>query len=429
MKSGLTRRALLVATTAALGAGFGPAQLAAQDSADLRMMWWGSQPRAERTFALIEKFEEANPGITVRGETVGWADYWTRLATQVAGRNAPDLIQQDYRYIFEYAGRGALLDLSPYLDDILSLPGVDETGLEGGMSDGALWGINLGVNSVSLMVNATVFEEAGVPLPENGMTWEQIKELAQEVAEKSDRVRYGFEDSSGYEPTLHNWLRQRGKELYTAEGELAFDVDDMVEWYEFWQDMRESGLVPPADIQALDQRSIETHQVSLGNVAMGVANSNQLVGFSQINEDEIVMRVLPLVEEGATGGHFYKPSMLISVSAATRSPEAAVAFVNYMVTDPDAAKILDVERGVSVSSVAREAMQDVLDDAGRAQIDFIEALDPYAGSLPPPPPQGAGEIDRLMIEVSQQIGFGQLTAQQGAERIVSEATRILARNN
>ncbi|TVQ00552.1 MAG: sugar ABC transporter substrate-binding protein [Roseinatronobacter sp.] len=420
---------MLVATTAAMGAGFVPAQLAAQDSADLRMMWWGSQPRAERTFALIEKFEEANPGITVRGETVGWADYWTRLATQVAGRNAPDLIQQDYRYIFEYAGRGALLDLSPYLDDILSLPGVDETGLEGGMSDGKLWGINLGVNSVSLMVNATVFEEAGVALPENGMTWDEIMDLAQEVAEKSDRVRYGFEDSSGYEPTLHNWLRQRGKELYTAEGELAFDVDDMVEWYEFWQDKREAGLVPPADIQALDQRSIETHQVSLGNVAMGVANSNQLVGFSQINEDEIVMRVLPLVEEGATGGHFYKPSMLLSVSAATRSPEAAVAFVNFMATDPEAARILDVERGVSVSSVAREAMQDVLDDAGRAQIDFIESLDPYAGTLPPPPPQGAGEIDRLMIEVSQQVGFGQLSAQQGAERIVSEATRILARNN
>lgn len=95
MKTGLTRRALLVATTAMMGAGFVPAQLAAQDSADLRMMWWGSQPRAERTFAVIEKFEEANPGSTIRGETVGWADYWTRLATQVAGRNAPDLIQQD----------------------------------------------------------------------------------------------------------------------------------------------------------------------------------------------------------------------------------------------------------------------------------------------------------------------------------------------
>lgn len=321
-----------------------------------------------------------------------------------------------------------MLDLSPYLDDILSLPGVDETGLEGGMSDGKLWGINLGVNSVSLMVNATVFEEVGVALPENGMTWDEIMMLAQEVAEKSDRVRYGFEDSSGYEPTLHNWLRQRGKELYTEEGELAFDVEDMAEWYEFWQDARAAGLVPPADIQALDQRSIETHQVSLGNVAMGVANSNQLVGFSQINEDEIIMRVLPLIEEGATGSHFFKPSQLISVSAATSSPEAAVAFVNYMVTDPEAARILDVERGVSISSVARDAMQDVLDDAGRAQIEFIEALDPYAGTLPPPPPQGAGEIDRLMIEVSQQVAFGQLTAQQGAERIVSEAKRILARN-
>lgn len=395
----------------------------------MRMLWWGSQPRAERTFKIIEMFQEQNPGVTIQGETIGWSDYWTRLATQVAGRNAPDLIQQDYRYIFEYAGRGALLDLTPYLDNILSLPGVDETGLEGGMSDGKLWGINLGVNSVSMMINATIFEEAGVPLPENGITWDEIKDLALEIAEKSDRIDYGFEDSSGYEPTLHNWLRQRGKDLYTAEGELAFDVEDMTAWYEFWQDLREAGAVPPPDIQALDQRSIESHQVSLGNVAMGVANSNQLVGFSQINDDKIVMRVLPLIEEGATGGHFYKPSQLISVSATTENPEAAVSFVNFMISDPEAAKVLDVERGVSVSSVAREAMQDVLDEAGQEQVAYIEALDPYAGTLPPPPPQGAGEIDKLMIEVGQQVGFGQLSPQEGAERIVSEAKRILSRNN
>lgn len=428
MKLGLTRRAALCATAAVIAAGLVPAQVVAQDDVRMRMLWWGSQPRAERTFKVIDMFQATTPNVTIEGETVGWADYWTRLATQVAGRNAPDVLQQDYRYIFEYADRGALLDMMPYRDALLALPGVSDAALEGGMSDGKLWGISLGVNSLSMMVNATIFEEAGVPLPENGMTWAEAKALALEIAEKSDRVDYGIEDSSGYEPSLQNWLRQRGKDLYTAEGELAFDVNDMVAWYEFWADMRAAGATPPPDVQALDQRSIETNQVSLGNVAMGIANSNQLVGFSQINTDRIVMRVLPLVEEGATGGHFFKPSMLISIAASTEHPETAVAFANFMVTDPEAAKVLDVERGVPISTVSRDAIRPLLDDAGREQVAFIAALDPYAGSLPPSPPKGAGEIDKLMIEVGQQVGFGQLTPQQGAERIVSEATRILSRN-
>ena len=59
----------------------------------------------------MELFAPKNPGIAVEGESAGWTDYWPRLATQAAGRNAPDVIQMDYRYIFEYARRGALLPL------------------------------------------------------------------------------------------------------------------------------------------------------------------------------------------------------------------------------------------------------------------------------------------------------------------------------
>ena len=33
------------------------------------------------------------------------------------------------------------------------------------------------------------------------------------------------------EPPLENWLRQRGKALYTADGKLGFDADDLTEWF------------------------------------------------------------------------------------------------------------------------------------------------------------------------------------------------------
>ena len=59
--------------------------------------------------------------MTIDGEWLGWNDYWPRLATQSAGRNAADVIQMDYRYIFEYARRGALLPLDPFVGKSLNL--------------------------------------------------------------------------------------------------------------------------------------------------------------------------------------------------------------------------------------------------------------------------------------------------------------------
>src|SRR5438876_194912 len=76
-----------------------------------RMAWWGGTDRARRTQEALTAYQRANPNIEVATESVGWGDYWTRLATQVAGGNAPDLIQMDYRYIFEYARRRALKPL------------------------------------------------------------------------------------------------------------------------------------------------------------------------------------------------------------------------------------------------------------------------------------------------------------------------------
>ena len=112
-----------VSRRAVIGAGLGGAALgilgdfpaAAQSEVRLRMFWWGSKERAERTDKVNKLYQQNNAGLTITGESLGWNDYWPRLATQTAGRNAADVLQMDYRYIFEYARRGALLPLDDFL--------------------------------------------------------------------------------------------------------------------------------------------------------------------------------------------------------------------------------------------------------------------------------------------------------------------------
>jgi hypothetical protein len=76
----------------------------------LRCFWWGNPDRDRRTRAMLEAYSKRT-GTQIAAESLGWGDYWTKLGTQTAGGNAPDLIQMDYRYIFEYARRRALKPL------------------------------------------------------------------------------------------------------------------------------------------------------------------------------------------------------------------------------------------------------------------------------------------------------------------------------
>ena len=115
--------------------------------------WWGSKERTDRTLAAIKAYQGKNADVSIAGESFGWDNYWTRLATQTAGGNAPDLIQMDYRYIFEYARRGTLLDFTPYMGKGLAIDDFGAPNIDSGKVDGKLYGVNLGVNSSMAAVN------------------------------------------------------------------------------------------------------------------------------------------------------------------------------------------------------------------------------------------------------------------------------------
>ena len=36
------------------------------------------------------------------------------------------------------------------------------------------------------------------------------------------------------EPRLETWVRQRGKALYTADGQLGYELDDLADFFAFW---------------------------------------------------------------------------------------------------------------------------------------------------------------------------------------------------
>jgi multiple sugar transport system substrate-binding protein len=120
--------------------------------------------------------------------------------------------------------------------------------------DGKLYGINLGNNSTAMMYDKAAYAKAGVPEPEPGTTWDQFLERAAEIT----KAHNGDSDGSLEEIAFENWLRQRGKALYTEDGKLAFDETDAGDWFALWAKARETKACPPATVQAMDKNNIET---------------------------------------------------------------------------------------------------------------------------------------------------------------------------
>jgi multiple sugar transport system substrate-binding protein len=427
MNPRIDRRQFLMGSTALLAAGaMTPAM--AQEAARLRLLFWGGQDRADRTYQVTDLFA-ANGGPTVEGEFLAWNDYWPKLATQTAGGNAPDIIQMDYRYIVEYASRNAIAPLDEFVGGVLNLDDFDADQLEGGKVDGKLYGISLGANSVATLINTAAFEEAGIDAPTNAWTYDDIMTMAE--AFNSANIRNGMKvmtDGSGIEPMLDNWLRQKGKSLYTAEGQLGFDADDVVEWFTMWNNMREAGAIVSAEDQALDTGPLETTMLVLGKAALMPSNSNQLVGYQALVPDRLDMCGYARIAPGAGGGHYRKPSMFFSVGGSAANKEAAAEFLNFFVTSAEAGEVLGVERGIPCDASVREAVAPTLDDSSQIALNFVANLGDLLGPLPPSPPAAAGEIDiSLLRTLSQEVAFGARSPEDAGPFFVQSATDILNR--
>lgn len=424
----LQRRTVLSAGLAALSlATLGGGSASAQ-AARLRMLWWGSQERADRTNKAIAAYKQVKPDLDIAGEFAGWSDYWPRLATQVAGRNAPDLIQMDYRYIFEYARRGALAPLDDHIGKGLKIDDFGKMNIDSGRVDGKLYGVNLGVNSSAVFFDKVAWEKSGIAPPAMGQTWEEFAENGAKFAEKKPKPNYyATADASGVEPSFENWLRQGGKALYTEDGGIGFDTADATKWFTMWADLRKSKACVPADIQALDQLNIETNALTTGKAATAFAHSNQFVGYQALNKSKLAMTSYPKVSKDSPSGHYLKPSMLISIANGSAGIEQAIGFINFLVAEPQGIDILGVERGVPASESMRNQLTSKLDDVSKSMVQYIAEITPGVGNLPPAPPPGAGEFAFVLKRTAEEVGFGKITPEQGGDKLVKGSETVIKR--
>lgn len=425
-KRRLRASALVAATAAAVlaltacGGGGGSEAKSADGKVELRFSWWGGDKRAQLTQEAIAAFEAQNPNIKIKPEYGDWGGYWDKLATQVAANDAPDIIQMDEKYITEYSSRGALLDLSKYEIDTSKF---DEAVLKAGQSEDGLTGIAAGINAGTMLANPAVFQAAGVPMPDDSKwTWEDFARISAEVTEKSPKGTYGAAAYTSDEIALGVWLRQNGKSLYTADGKLGFEPEDIAKYWEFLKDLSQKGAVPtPSEIVEEEATALDQSALAKGKVGLGVWWSNQLPALEKAAGGELKILRFPSKTGSASDVKlWYKASQFWSASSRTKHPEEVAKFINFLANDTKAGEALLADRGVYPNSDVRAAISTKLTPADNKVIEFIDQIKPELGEPPVAPPKGAGSIQEIAKRYSSEVLFDRLSPEEAGKKAVDE---------
>ncbi len=421
--------AMIVPAVTVVAGGKKEAGAAAQT--ELRMAWWGSQRRHDMTIGAIELYMQKNPNVTITYEFAGWGDYWTMLTTQAAGGNLPDIVQHDYQYLAEWAGRGQLLGLNRFVDSgLLDMSDVEEDAIAGGRLEGELYGVNIGSNGTTFVIDVDMFEAAGIPIPDWEWTWQDFERIAGRLHDE-----LGVWAIGGNLQNWHIWNQiyiSLGQSAYARDGQGLGYTDDQpfIDHLRMLVRLQDAGVVPHISewLAVYDEAGVEQQPIVAGDAAMAFVWSNQLIAmWRAAGEDRnFVLRPVPRVA-GRASSVYVKPGQFLAVSARTGNPEAAVSFLNAWTNDVEMNRILSAERGVPISSVVANDLYGRISAAERPVFDYVIEVAQRGSPLPAPDPAGHSELeDNVFIaEVTEPVLFGRRTPEEGVRILRREAPGIL----
>ncbi|UEJ81956.1 extracellular solute-binding protein [Brachybacterium halotolerans subsp. kimchii] len=393
------------------------------DPDTVRTYWWGGDLRHELTQQAFDLFKGSHSGITVTPEYSEWTGYWDKLATQTSGGSMPDLLQMDEKYIDSYGTRGALLDLET-LGDVLDLSGMEKSLLDTGrLENGTLVGAPLGTGILSVGVNSDILEASGVDAPEDtSWTWDDLMQTSAQISEwAADEGKdiVGLDGFGQGGDQLAAWARQSGEQVFPRSDETLVSLDTIASFLDYSKKLVDARAVPSVSAQIEDTAAgVEQGLFGTGRSAFHLQFHTQIQTFQTSSKAHMTLWRLPALTSGSPR-MVNKASMYWSISSRSRSAQNAGLLMDFLLTDPGAAKALKIERGVTGFPEVQDEIEPDLDEIETVCLDFARDVQKEVAPTPRvTPTSGVGFSDDF-TRLSQAYYFGSQSLEDAAQAILS----------
>jgi multiple sugar transport system substrate-binding protein len=420
---------------AAYGLPLGALPARAQDSVDLRFVWWGGQLRADITTQVINLFQEKNPTIKFTYEFLSFEDYWTLMTAQAAGDGLPDIMQHGIPTLVEWSSKDLLRPLDEYIaSGVIDFTNIPEVLQNHGKINDSIYAVSAGSNANGFVIDVDAFERAGIDIPPDTWTWADFEETVNGLSENLGIWGFG-----SYLHHVDLWriiYSGHSIDLYAPDGKSLGYTDDtpIVEHMEMILRLQDSLAIPHISEESeVNTLGPEAQFIVTGQCAMDyLAGSNILVAMWTAAGEDRNLKILPVPRpEGGRQGLAIRPSQYEAVTANSANPEAAAMFLNFFINDVDANKILNAERGVPTNTVVLDALKEDAAPPQAAIFDYLSRLAEDSAPFTFPDPLGPEDI-RVNVyypEFTDPVRYGTISPEEGAATLRERANEILAEAN
>jgi len=269
-----------------------------------------------------------------------------------------------------------------------------------------------------------MIEAAGVDLPADNMTWDEMLDYGRELKAKlPDGVAPFVDNSTNQANYLSYFYTQQGTDLWTLDegGKSYATVESAEAWLQMWADMRYEGLIPDADTTyTYTEDGPDSSALVAGKAAIGLIWSNQAAAYQAATTDELGMTPLPV---GGEDSYVIQMSQYLAINKDSKNKEAAALFINFFVTSPAAGAILQTNRGVPCSPVVRQSIAGEASAIDAAIYRIYEAVADRTIPQGPNLPNDQEFVNELEL-IGQQVAYGESSVDQAAGDLQSLIERL-----
>lgn len=300
---------------------------------------------------MIAQFELDNPDIDVELQSVGYDDYFTSLATKIAGNGAPDCFELNMENFLTYAIRDSIEPLDTYFETTGTSKDVFSEGpINAATYNGKLYAIPQSFSTVVLFYNKALFDQAGISYPTDDWKWADEQKAAEAIKALGDDI-WGTSQPVTYHE-LYKTVKTNGGSLVSDDGKtFTMDSQANIDTLQMMLDrVTGDGRVMP-NTEDMAGRG-DWDMFKSGNLGMIHTGVWAFADFtSNIKDFEWDIVVEPGNITNAT--HFF--ANVACVNKNSDKKEAAFKLINYLASNEKAVK-LRLDAGWELPTISDEGL-------------------------------------------------------------------------
>lgn len=333
-----------------------------QNETRIQMSWWGNDGRHMYTMEGVDLFQDKNSDIAVQYRYGEWNGYEKRNKVWMESHTEADVMQINYAWIAEYSEDGTgFYDLNE-LSDYINLDNFTEEEKSYGMKNGRLNALPIAMNTHTFYYNQDVLDEYGVDVPDS---WEALFEFGKKLA-PDDKYALGMSKKQLFLLLIAYYEQSSGTAMFNEDGTISLDERGMEELLTFYKKLLDENVVCPVD--TFDRAKYMSGDI-VGTMCWISDTKIYCDGLAETGA-KVSRGSYPLVDNAKDSGWYIKPATMWAISADTEHPVEAARLLDYLLNDPDMAKLQQTEKGVPVS----DAAVDALNEEGLSETNEYKAI-------------------------------------------------------